>query len=138
MLQQNAKPLLDMPILLVEDNPVNVLVAKMYLQKWGAKVDVATNGLEALERYNSSIHKVVLMDLQMPVMDGLEAAGIMRERGIDVPIIAFTADAAPHIIKETRIAGIDDVVSKPFDPEHLQNKILYHLNLYENTYSSRY
>ncbi len=133
MLEKNQKPLLDTPILLVEDNPMNVMVAKTYLQRWGATVDVATNGLEALETFNSMKHKLVLIDLQMPVMDGFEAARIMRERGVTIPIIAFTANVATDVLEDTRAIGIDDVVVKPFLPEDLQHKILYHLYVNDNS-----
>lgn len=127
MSQNTEKPLSDTPILLIEDNPMNVMVAKTYLQRWGATVDVATNGLEALETYNALKHKLVLIDLQMPVMDGFEAAKIMRERGVTIPIIAFTANVATEVLEDTRAIGIDDVVVKPFLPDELQRKILYHL-----------
>lgn len=64
--------------MLVEDNPLNVLVAQTVLENNGAKVDIATNGVEALERLDTSRHRMILMDLHMPVMDGYEATALLR------------------------------------------------------------
>ncbi|WP_431217861.1 ATP-binding protein [Puia sp. P3] len=84
-------PLHGIQILLVEDNPLNVLVARTMLENNGAIVDVATNGEEALTALNPARHQLVLMDLHMPVMDGYEATILLRKRGETIPIIALTA-----------------------------------------------
>ena len=123
--QQNS--LTDISILLVEDNSLNVLVAKTFLQRWGATVDVALNGQEALDMLNITKHKLVLMDMHMPVMDGYEATRKIRERGIKIPIIALTASVPEDIEKDIKESGIDDIVIKPFIPDELFRKVHYYI-----------
>jgi signal transduction histidine kinase len=121
-------PLLnDISILLVEDNPLNVLVAQTMLENNGARVEVATNGAEALELLDASRHQLVLMDLHMPVMDGYEAAVLLRKRGETLPIIALTASTPKEVEDEAFAAGLDDVIVKPFSPDELYRVILLHV-----------
>jgi signal transduction histidine kinase/CheY-like chemotaxis protein len=114
-------------ILLVEDNPLNVLVAQTMLENNGALVDVATNGEEALHRLDPKRHRLVLMDLHMPVMDGYEATILLRQRGEKIPIIALTASTPKEVENEALAAGLDDVVVKPFSPDELYRVILQHV-----------
>ena len=118
------KPLAGIAILLVEDNPMNVLVAQNFLIAWGATVDVAVNGKEALTTIDVNRHKLVLMDLQMPLMDGYESARTMRTNGVALPIIALTANLPNEIEADIKQAGLTDVVTKPFLPGELFNKIM--------------
>jgi CheY-like chemotaxis protein len=111
-------------ILLVEDNPLNVLVAQTMLENNGAVVDVAINGVEALEKLNPQLHSLVLMDLHMPVMDGYEATALLRKRGETLPIIALTASTPKEVESEAFAAGLNDVVVKPFSPDELYRVIL--------------
>ncbi len=122
--EEQGKPLHGVDILLVEDNALNVLVARAFLERWGAHVDVATNGQEAIDRLDSGRHKLVLMDLHMPVMDGYEATRKLRARGETLPIIALTASLPKEIEKDALRAGLDAIVVKPFDPEDLRHKLL--------------
>ena len=115
-------------VLLVEDNPLNVLVAQTMLENCGAHVDVATNGVEALEMLNSSRHHLVLMDLHMPEMDGYEATVLLRKRGETLPIIALTASTPKEVESEAYAAGLTDIVVKPFNPDDLYRVILLHAN----------
>ncbi|HEY6902309.1 MAG TPA: response regulator, partial [Puia sp.] len=115
-------------VLLVEDNPLNVLVAQTMLEINGAIVDVATNGKEAVERLDSSKHRLVLMDLHMPVMDGYEATMMLRKRGETLPIIALTASTPKEVEGEAFAAGLNDVVVKPFNPDELYRVILLHVH----------
>jgi signal transduction histidine kinase/CheY-like chemotaxis protein len=115
-------------ILLVEDNPLNVLVAQTMLENSGATVDVAGNGVEALERLDRSRHMLVLMDLHMPVMDGYEATILLRKRGETLPIIALTASTPKEVESDAFAAGLNDVVVKPFDPDDLFRVILQHVH----------
>lgn len=80
-----------MRVLLVEDAPDNRFLFARFLRIAGVEVDIAENGAEALEKANSSLHDVVLMDIQMPVLDGRQAAASLRENGFCRPIIALTA-----------------------------------------------
>ncbi len=115
-------------ILLVEDNIMNVYIAKAFLEKWGAIMDVAANGKESLEKLDINKHQLILMDLHMPVMDGYEATKQMRKMGVKLPIIALTANLPSDIEYELEKAEMDDIVVKPFLPEELLNKTLKHIN----------
>ena len=121
------KMLCGINILLVEDNPLNVLVAQTMLENNGAIVDVATNGAEALDQLDSARHQLVLMDLHMPVMDGYEATILLRKRGEILPIIALTASTPKEVESEAFEAGLNDVIVKPFSPDELYRVILQHI-----------
>jgi signal transduction histidine kinase len=121
------KPFSGLPILLVEDNPMNVMVAESFLKRWGALVDVAVDGADALDKVDILKHKLILMDLHMPVMDGYTSSIKMRDRGIKIPIVALTATLPSEI--ETKLAetGIDDILVKPFLPDELFRKVYHHI-----------
>ncbi|NKN32535.1 PAS domain S-box protein [Marichromatium bheemlicum] len=108
-------------VLLVEDNHTNQEVALAMLGKMGLRVSVADNGHEALVRFAEHPFELVLMDLQMPGMDGFEATAALREtaRGRDVPIIAMTAAAFASDRDRVREAGMNDHIAKPVDPREL-------------------
>jgi CheY-like chemotaxis protein/anti-sigma regulatory factor (Ser/Thr protein kinase) len=108
-------------VLLVEDNPTNQRVAQLYLERAGCEVAMAADGREALAALESRRFDIVLMDVQMPVMDGLEATRRIREseRGRRTPIIALTANAMKQQIDECKANGMDDVLPKPIDREQL-------------------
>ncbi|MBC7904645.1 MAG: response regulator [Gemmatimonadaceae bacterium] len=126
-LKSEKNLLLDINILLVEDNPINVLVAKTFLERCGAIIDVAGNGQEALDRFEGERHDIVLMDLDMPVLDGYDATRRMRQRGITLPVIALTASLPKEVESEVFAAGLSDIIVKPFNPEDLFRVILQHL-----------
>ncbi|MEM9831210.1 MAG: response regulator [Bacteroidota bacterium] len=118
-------------VLLVEDNPVNQYVAARFIKKWGATLDTANNGKEALEKVKKQRYDVVLMDLQMPVMDGLEATKNIRgweeSQGKQaVPIIALTASATQTTREKVVSLGMNDFVTKPFDPKELFTRLQSH------------
>lgn len=123
---ETDKPLTGVHILLVEDNLMNILVAQKYLERWGATIDVAHNGLEGLNKVDPAIHRLVLIDLHMPVMDGYEATRNMRIKGVTIPIIALTANLPNEIADQVKQAGIDDFVVKPFLPDELYRKVIYY------------
>ncbi|WP_245537314.1 hybrid sensor histidine kinase/response regulator [Thiocystis violascens] len=108
-------------VLLVEDIEINRLVAMEWLASVGLEVDIAENGAEAIERLDPARHAAVLMDLQMPVMDGLEATRRIRARPEQaaVPIIAMTAHALKGDLERCLAAGMNDYVAKPVDPARL-------------------
>jgi len=126
--KQEDKPFTGVSILLVEDNPINVLVAQKFLERWGAHTDVAQNGIEALEKLDTNKHQLILMDLHMPLMDGYEAAQKMRANGVTLPIVALTANLLNEIEDEVKQVGIDDIVTKPFLPDELFRKILHYVH----------
>ena len=118
-------------ILLAEDNVVNQKVACRILEKLGYRVDVAGDGQAAFEAWQSGRYHVILMDCQMPVMDGFETTRKIREHegaGKHVPIIALTAHAMKGADNECRSAGMDDYLSKPIDRQQLQEALNRWLN----------
>jgi CheY-like chemotaxis protein len=111
-------------VLLVEDNPGNRQVALTLLDRLGYACDVATNGTEALEAIRSKNYRLVLMDLQMPNMDGIEATAAIRAyEGSDrlIRIIAMTANAMVGDRERCLAAGMDDYLAKPFRPRELED-----------------
>jgi signal transduction histidine kinase/ActR/RegA family two-component response regulator len=123
----NDKGLLPLKILLVEDNEMNLKVARKFLERWSYEVDIAHNGKIAIEKFSQNHYDLILMDLHMPEMDGLEATNkikLMEEEGEKpVPIIALTADVMIDNINELYKLGISDYVSKPFNASELKSKI---------------
>lgn len=119
-------------ILLAEDNSLNQFVAKQLLKKWNAEVSVAETGKEALKSLQELEFDVVLMDLQMPEMNGFEATAEIRggnHKNINaaIPIIALTADAFDETRKKVLDAGMNDFITKPFKQDDLFTKILVHI-----------
>lgn len=111
-------------ILIVEDNDMNRFIAIQSLHYFGCVVDEATNGREAVEKVKKNHYDLVLMDIQMPVMDGLEATLLIRnELKLETPIVALTANAFRHDIDRYLKAGMDNFVTKPFSEEELYFKI---------------
>lgn len=121
------KPFSGLPILLVEDNPMNVMVAESFLKRWGATVDVAVDGADALEKVDVLKHKLILMDLHMPVMDGYTSSRKMRQQGILIPIVALTATLPSEIETNLTDIGFDDILVKPFLPDELYRKVYNHI-----------
>jgi PAS domain S-box-containing protein len=118
-------------VLLVEDNDINRLYAKSILKNWQCHIDVAENGLVAVEKIKNNFYDVVLMDIQMPVMDGYEATKAIRSMNqcSKVPIIALTANATQRDVEKCRLAGMNDYLPKPFTPEDLFQKLFKDLKI---------
>lgn len=113
-------------VLIVEDNAINVLVASQFLKKWDVAFEVAENGEIAVEKVQQEDFDIVLMDLQMPIMDGYEATRTIRALGgkmEKLPIIAITASVMMQVREEVIKAGMNDYISKPFNPNEFYNKI---------------
>jgi CheY-like chemotaxis protein len=112
-------------ILLVEDHFLNQIATKKVLTAWHPQitVDIAENGLVAVEKFREYGYDIILMDIQMPIMDGIEATGIIRQKS-QVPIVALTANASRQEADRCIAAGCTDFLPKPFKPTELYNKIL--------------
>jgi PAS domain S-box-containing protein len=116
-------------LLLVDDNEINVMVASKFLQKWKITPDFAPHGLAALERIKERTYDLVLMDLQMPLMDGFEATRRIRRLGgayLTLPIIALTADTVAGVKEQALAAGMNDFLTKPYSPDDLYRVITRH------------
>jgi signal transduction histidine kinase/ActR/RegA family two-component response regulator len=115
-------------ILVAEDNMVNTMLMKKFFSKWQVKSSFAENGEKAIEMMQYGSFDIVLMDLQMPVMNGFDAAIQIRKmedkKKASVPIIALTASALTDIREKVFSAGMNDYVSKPFKPDELREKIM--------------
>jgi len=115
-------------ILLVEDNPVNLEVAVGILESFGCKVETATNGVEALERYGSNEYGLIFMDCQMPEMDGFEATAEIRKHEATsdrrTPIVALTASAIEGDREQCLASGMDDYVPKPFTTDQMRSALV--------------
>jgi signal transduction histidine kinase/ActR/RegA family two-component response regulator len=124
----NSHELDGVRVLLVEDNPVNQKVAIRMLQKLGCVVELAENGQQALEKLERASYDIVLMDMQMPIMDGLTATRLLRQReqqtGHHQVVIALTANAMQTDRELCLDAGMDDYLSKPLTLDALQVMLL--------------
>jgi signal transduction histidine kinase len=118
-------------ILVAEDNLINQKVIRMILEKMGVFVVIANHGMEAITLLKENEFDLILMDIQMPILDGIETTiKIRKMEGIKskIPIIALTADAYPEIREQSLKAGMDDYISKPFKNEILRQKISHLIN----------
>lgn len=112
-------------VLIVEDVEFNQLLVKGLLDEFGFISDIATNGKRATEKLEKETYDVILMDLQMPEMDGFQATTYIRDvLKLKIPIIALTADVSTVDIEKCRAVGMDDYISKPINEQILYNKIV--------------
>jgi PAS domain S-box-containing protein len=122
----------NMRVLLVEDNDINRLYARSILKGWQSDIETAENGLVAIEKIKNNWFDVILMDIQMPVMDGYETTQAIRN--MDPPknklvIIALTANATKTDVDKCLEAGMDSFLPKPFTPDDLFRKLFYDLKI---------
>lgn len=116
-------------VLLVEDNKLNQILATSMLEKWGTKVVVAGNGQQAIDVLENKTFDIILMDIQMPIMDGMTASKIIREKlKITTPILALSANVIKGIVERCEEAGMQGYISKPFDSDDLYKKIAMHIS----------
>jgi CheY-like chemotaxis protein len=124
-------------ILLAEDNPINMIVAKRFLQKWNVSVDEAVNGRIAVELFEKNEYDLLLIDLEMPEMDGAQAVAAIRKINTDIPIVAFTAAVYEDMYADLLHKGFTDFIPKPFRPEELHKKLLQ-LTAYDQLQKFKY
>ncbi|MEA3513746.1 MAG: cache domain-containing protein, partial [Campylobacterota bacterium] len=127
-LQQNIQTLKGSSILLAEDNKTNQEVIVGLLGDSGIKIDIANDGLESVELFNKNQYELILMDLQMPNMDGYEATKIIRQNDKDIPIIALTANAMKEDVEKTQDVGMNKHLNKPIDVEKLYETLLEYIS----------
>lgn len=123
-------------ILVAEDIELNQFLVRTSLESWGCQVDIAGNGLEAIKKVKQSDYDLILMDIQMPEMDGLTATRHIREMAdtdkAHLPIIAFTANALKGDSKQYIDAGMNDYIIKPYTEDKLHEKIIETLKTHEH------
>jgi CheY-like chemotaxis protein/HPt (histidine-containing phosphotransfer) domain-containing protein len=119
-------------ILLVEDNQVNAMVASKFLETLDCRVSIVENGEQAVSICKQSQFDMILMDIRMPIMDGVQATILIREMELNnkyrTPIIALTANTMPHDLKRYAASGIDDCIAKPVKLETVKSALQRFLN----------
>jgi signal transduction histidine kinase/CheY-like chemotaxis protein len=116
-------PLDGLTVLLAEDNKINMLIARKFLSKWGVNLTEATNGREAIEHYQLKKYDIVLLDLEMPEVDGYGALKGIRQINPSQPAMAFTAAIFENLGDVLLAHGFDDYILKPFVPQELNAKL---------------
>jgi len=124
-------------VLLVDDSEINQALAAEVMSGWGINVNIAQNGKEAIEKIETNRFDLVLMDIQMPEMDGYEATKIIRKTDQDIPIVAMSAHAMQDELDKMLAQGMNDYVSKPFKLEALFSVLFKWLNKHENTLNNQ-
>ncbi|MDX8408934.1 MAG: ATP-binding protein [Mariprofundales bacterium] len=125
MQTEKLAPICGAKVLLVEDNGINQLVATKLLEQAGVIVELAENGVEAVQKVSSNHYDLVLMDMQMPIMDGLEATRKIRKNGFSaLPIIAMTANIMAADLQSTVEAGMNAYLTKPIEPDVFEQALL--------------
>lgn len=119
-------------VLVVDDNEVNILIAKRFLSKWGLFTDFATNGEEAIHKIVNNVYDLVFMDIRMPGIDGFDTTKIIREIPGDyfkkIPIIALTASTLHNEHKKFKESGMNGHILKPFNPNEIKEVLDQYLN----------
>lgn len=127
----SQKDLKGASVLVAEDNKVNAVIISKFLEKWNADFEVCANGRLAVESVRKKAWQLVLMDINMPEMDGFEATRTIvadtDPRVRATPIIALTASILAEDVRKISEVGMVDYAGKPFDPDELYRKIVYHL-----------
>lgn len=125
---QNKNSLTNINILVAEDNPINSKLITSILDDYGAKISLVSNGKDALSAFKENDFDIILMDIQMPIMDGLDATySIRNEAGLgkNIPIVGITANAIQEDINNYKKAGFNDILIKPITAERLVKEIQY-------------
>ena len=131
LIKTHSSGLKNLNVLLVEDNDINRLYATSILKNWECHIEIAENGFVAFEKVRNASFDIILMDLQMPVMDGFEATKAIRGSDLpinNVPIIALTANATKKDIEKCLASGMNDCIVKPFTPDELFNVMVKYSN----------
>ncbi|QFR50091.1 response regulator [Sulfurimonas lithotrophica] len=127
-LENQIKTLKGSKVLLVEDNEVNQELTLELLNDSGIKIDIASNGLEAIKKFEQNSYELILMDIQMPLLDGYEATKKIRKTDKNIPIIALTANAMTEDIEKAQEAGMNKHLSKPIEVDKLFKTLLKYIS----------
>jgi PAS domain S-box-containing protein len=124
-IEEEDTEIIDIKVLVVEDIPLNQLLMKTILDEFGFELDIASNGKIAIDFLKSESYDIILMDLQMPVMNGFETTDYIRNTmNSNIPIIALTADVTTVDLTKCKTVGMNDYIAKPVDERILYNKIV--------------
>ncbi|HEV7351213.1 response regulator [Telluribacter sp.] len=124
-------------VLVVDDNPINLLVATNFLKRRGIQFETAVNGLDAIEKFKATSYDLILMDLRMPEMDGFDATRTIRTLDRSIPVIALTASAFSNEKERAMASGFTAYLTKPFLPKDFYDTILPRLSRETSDSSSR-
>jgi len=116
-------------ILITEDKKINQEILMGILEDSGLEIDIACNGKEAVERCKQKRYALILMDIEMPIMDGYEATRIIRECNSEIPIIALTANSTIEDRYKTKAIGMNEHLSKPIEPKVLYQTFSKYINV---------
>ena len=126
-LEKNINLLKETQILLVEDNLINQEIIMGLLENSNLKLDIANNGKEGIELFKKKAYALILMDIQMPIMDGYKASQIIRQTNKEIPIIALSANAMKEDMEKSKAHGMNSHLNKPIDVEKLYKVLLHYL-----------
>ena len=127
--------LLNKNILIVEDNKINQLVTRKILEQNGVHCDIAENGRQAIEKASAKNYDLILMDVHMPVMDGIEATTIIRQFS-SVPILALTAAEIDEMREQIYKCGMNDIIVKPYNVDNFKKAIIKGLEINQTRYKA--
>jgi signal transduction histidine kinase len=113
-------------VLVAEDSPINMNITRQFLKRWDIVMHEAVNGEEAVKLFQENEYDVLLIDLDMPIMDGYEALAGIREMNQQIPVIAFTAAVLPQMKENLESKGFNDFLQKPFLPQQLHEKLAHY------------
>jgi len=116
-------------ILITEDKKINQEILMGILENSGLEIDIACNGKEAVERCKEKRYALILMDIEMPIMDGYEATRIIRKDNSEIPIIALTANNTIEDKCKTKAIGMNEHLSKPIEPQILYQTFSKYINV---------
>ena len=125
-------PLLSGNVLVAEDNPDTQTLIEFLINRAGATTTLVNNGQKAIEEALKKSYDLILMDIQMPVMDGMDATEWIRKAGCKTPVVAFTANSSKEDLDRYRNIGINEIISKPVNKSHLYNVLETYLDNSEN------
>ncbi len=127
-LKKELKTLKGSKILLAEDNAINQEIISGLLEGSGIDMDIASNGQEAVDKFKTGNYDLILMDIQMPVMDGISAAKMIRKENKNIPILALTANAMKDDVEKNLSAGMNEQLNKPIEVEKLYGALLKYID----------
>ena len=126
-LQKDIKNIISSRVMLVDDNEINQEIVMGLLEHSKIELDIASNGKEAVDMFEANKYALILMDIQMPIMDGYRATQIIRQKDKNIPIIALTANAMKEDIEKSALYGMNSHINKPINVDKLYGTLLQYI-----------